>query len=134
MESLFSSLQRLMFVAGVVVLLGTLGCSDSGAAKTHKVSGKVTTADGAPVKGAAVTFTPTGKGFGANGVTGEDGAYQLSTFNENDGAAEGEYDVVVSGPDSQPLARADGTKSVTVKPGSNTFDFKVDAPKAAAAP
>jgi hypothetical protein len=115
-----------------VALVSAPGCGgSSAAAKTHKVSGKVTTTDGAPAKGVTVGFTGTGsKAFQSSGTTGDDGSYQLSTFEDNDGAPEGDYTVGIS--DAGGQMTIDGSNKVSVKAGSNTFDFKVG--KSAGAP
>jgi hypothetical protein len=119
---------------GVIALMSASGCGgSSAAAKTQKVSGKVTTTDGAPAKGVGVSFTGTGsKAFQSSGTTGDDGTYQLSTFDTNDGAPEGDYSVGISDA-SGALEIVEGETKVTVKAGSNTFDYKVK-PGAAAAP
>jgi hypothetical protein len=122
-----------LFCCAAMLLASAPGCGSSSAAKTSAVKGKVTTADGAPVKGASVAFGGTGsKAFQSTGSTGDDGSYTLSTFAENDGAPEGNYSVAISG-ENGPLTIVDGDTKVTVKPGANTFDFKVKAEAAAAA-
>lgn len=53
--------------------------------------------DGNPIEGAMVTFFPDdNKGRAANGLTGPDGSFQLTTAKPNDGAMPGSYKVVVS--------------------------------------
>lgn len=72
-----------------------LGCG--GKQKLVKVEGKVLGPDGNPLPGATVRFIPLeGKGAPANGRTGDDGSFQLTTRNSNDGAAEGTYKIVIS--------------------------------------
>lgn len=57
----------------------------------------VVTQDGKPVPGATVLFVPEGPdGRPANGLTDNDGAFQLTTFQKGDGALRGDYRVVVS--------------------------------------
>jgi hypothetical protein len=126
---------RLAVVCVAALGLSALaGCGSSSAASTHKVSGKVTSVDGTPVKGAAVGFSGTGsKAFSATGTTVDDGTYTLSTFEENDGAPEGEYSVSVTDSQGNVLA-VEGASTVTVKPGANTIDIKVQGGSAAAAP
>jgi hypothetical protein len=137
MECQFRLMRRLG-ILGVVALLsmGMAGCGSSGAAKTHKVTGKVTTADGSPVSGAAVSFQGSGsKAFAANGTTGTDGSYSLSTFDTDDGAPDGEYNVAISDAQGTPMKIVDGKSTATVAPGTNTIDFKVQpGPAPAAAP
>ncbi len=116
-----------------VVVLGAIGCSDTGKAKTQKVSGKVTSADGAPVKGASVSFAASSKGFQSTGTTGDDGMYQLSTFGENDGAPEGEYAITVLDSTGANMP-VEGKYAATVVAGGNTIDIKVKAPAPGTAP
>jgi hypothetical protein len=60
-----------------------------------KVEGKVTL-DDQPLAGATVSFIPAdGNGVPANGRTGDDGSFQLTTFNSGDGARPGDYKVVI---------------------------------------
>jgi hypothetical protein len=76
---------------GVLVLAGG-GCGGSG---TVKVRGTVTL-DGKPLRGAVVTFVPSGeKGRAASGATQADGSFQLTTFKPDDGALPGDYKVTV---------------------------------------
>ena len=105
--------------------LGLTGCGSSTAAPTAAVSGKVTDASGAPVKEAMVSLSAAGKGYGPSGRTGDDGSYQLSTFEENDGAPPGDYTVTVTDADGKTL-NVSGGNAVTVKNGANTLDIKVE--------
>jgi hypothetical protein len=76
---------------GVVVALLLTGCGP----KPVKVSGTVTL-NGQPVDGASVQFVPAdGSGRQASGGTDKDGKFQLTTYENNDGAMPGEYKVVV---------------------------------------
>ncbi len=55
--------------------------------------------EGTPMPGAVVTLTPDAKlkkGVTARGVVEADGSFRLTTYQANDGAAEGEYTVVVT--------------------------------------
>src|SRR5262245_53793185 len=84
----------------LVVLSGIVGCGGTSAKplpKTAPVSGKVTL-DGQPLKGATVTFSPTGttKGIECTGITDDAGAYKLKQIRGEDGAPPGEYTVVIS--------------------------------------
>ena len=79
---------------GVVAALVLVGVGCGGADKPVPVRGTVTL-DGAPVDGAVVLFIPSGTGREANGHTGADGSFQLTTRNTHDGALRGEYKVVV---------------------------------------
>ena len=71
------------------------GCGSKGPAIVP-VSGTVTL-DGNPVANAAVMFAPTSGGRPAEGTTGTDGKFQLTTEKPADGAMEGEYEVTVTG-------------------------------------
>ena len=76
----------------VAASLLAAGCGKS---KLHKVEG-VVTLNGAPLPGATVQFVPVEGGRGANALTGDDGSFQLTTFNTGDGAKAGEYKVTVT--------------------------------------
>lgn len=113
--------------AGLVVLIcvALVGCGGA-AAPTAKVTGKVTDASGAALKGAAIQFSGTGKGYGSSGTVGDDGTYQLTTFAENDGAPPGDYTVSITDVD-QKARTIKGSSTVSVKSGTtNTLDFTVD--------
>ena len=79
----------------LIVLLALLsaGCSKSG---TVEVEGTVLL-DNQPVPDATVLFIPEGgTGQPAQGVTDENGKFQLTTFKDKDGALPGAYKVTVS--------------------------------------
>lgn len=69
------------------------GCGE-GRPDTAPVSGRVLL-NGEPVPDASVTFIPEG-GRSANGVTDAQGQFQLTTFQEGDGAILGEHTVTVT--------------------------------------
>ena len=100
-----------------IVILG-LGCS--GRDRLTKVQG-IVTLDGKPVENALVTFIPSQGGAGnrPTGQTGPDGSFQLTTRSSNDGAAPGDYVVIVQ--------YEEGTE---VPPASNMKDAKAGARKA----
>jgi len=85
------------------VLLGlvalAIGCSgDTGASKkatVYKVKGKVTYL-GNPIAGAMVAYSPQGSQPAAIGKTNDEGVYNLTTYRAGDGAAEGDFKVLVS--------------------------------------
>ena len=60
----------------------------------YPVSGKITY-NGKSVSDAVVTFSPRGKQRMAYARTDSEGKYQLTTYVENDGAAAGDYQVLV---------------------------------------
>ncbi len=81
-----------------LMLLFTTGCGgDDGPAQVpvFPVTGKITNA-GAPLADAAVTFSPEGKQPVATGRTDAQGVYNLTTYDFEDGAAAGDYTVMVT--------------------------------------
>jgi hypothetical protein len=88
--------------------------------------------DGTPASGSAVAFTGAGpRAFASTGNTAADGTFALSTFEENDGAVPGNYQVQVYDPNGQQLtivAGVGGTASVQVKKGPNVFQLRVQRP------
>jgi hypothetical protein len=85
-----------------LLLLGVLlaGCGagadvNSGRQKVFKVKGKITM-NGAPVANAMVSFSPKARQPAATGRTGADGDYVLTTYEPGDGAAAGDYVVLVT--------------------------------------
>jgi hypothetical protein len=123
------------------------GCSgDSG---VQPVSGTVKLPNGTPISGGLVVFRPLGPDQKpARGAIAADGSFRLSTAVPNDGAAPGEYQVMVSAeppieviddpekraaykspldkkyenPDTTPL------KYTVSADGENHFDIVVDPP------
>jgi hypothetical protein len=71
------------------------GAGTEGRQKVYPVTGKVTFSGG-PVVNALVSFSPKGQQPVAVGRTDDSGVYQLTTYDRNDGAAEGDYTVLVS--------------------------------------
>ena len=81
----------------ITSLVGCGGGSDqwvAGSEKVYPTSGKVTL-DGKPVEGAVVMFISTSKPLSARGLTDANGEYQLTTYEERDGAMAGEHKVTV---------------------------------------
>ena len=70
------------------------GCGSSNR-PTFPVKGKVTY-NGEPLTTGTVTFAPIGGGPPAYGEINKEGIYQLTTFEENDGAIPGTHRVMVS--------------------------------------
>jgi hypothetical protein len=68
------------------------GCGKN---RLHKVEG-VVTLNGNPLAGATVQFVPDDGGRPANGLTGDDGSFKLTTYNTGDGARAGGYKVTVT--------------------------------------
>jgi hypothetical protein len=95
--SLISTLMVGMLLAGCWG-----GDATKGRAKVYKVSGTVTYV-GNPVIGAVVTFSPQEKNQpAAVGRTDDAGEFSLTTYGGNDGAAAGEFKVLVMLTDSSP--------------------------------
>lgn len=93
-------MQRLILngLAASVLCLVVVGCGSSkgtARAKVFKVSGKVTYLN-TPLIGAVVSFAPKGNQPSAIGRTNDAGEFQLTTYQGNDGAAAGDYAVLVS--------------------------------------
>lgn len=84
-----------------VLVLSASGCTPS-APKTYPVRGSVKTSTGEPCTGALVVFHPADearlnepKPFA---TTSSDGSFQLTTYQEGDGAPQGQYVVTVVWP------------------------------------
>lgn len=77
----------------VVAPSGCSGAKDNRPARVP-VSGQVLH-KGQPVEGATVIFEPVGSTPAATGQTDAAGRFQLTTFDPNDGAVAGEYQVAV---------------------------------------
>jgi hypothetical protein len=79
------------------------------------VFGKVTLANGSPLTGGRVVFKPKNKGQQeAVAEVDKDGSYKLSSYSKDDGAAPGEYTVVV--------------EKISYKTGS-AVEVRADVPK-----
>ena len=89
-------------LAGCVLVVAG-GCTKTDKIAVYPVSGRIMY-DGKPAVGVQVvllpTSAPTVPDIPANphGVTGADGRFTLSTYGDNDGAAEGGYQVVLFWP------------------------------------
>ena len=92
----------------LAVLAG--GCGSN--SKPMKVSGVIKWSDGSPVVGAVVVFAAAKEGGrDSNGITADDGTFDLTTYNFGDGALPGDYKIVVS--------RADAVKSTVFAEGDS---------------
>jgi hypothetical protein len=137
---------RVWFVLLAAAAAAGCGKTDEAVA-VHPVRGQVLY-DGKPAAGVKVYFVPTSAPtlprIPANprGVTGPDGAFELSTFGDRDGAAEGGYQVVLlwTAPPAEGEEASDSDKllgwygpvhsklTAEVKAGSNTLSpFKLPA-------
>lgn len=90
---------------GVLVLSGCGGTSDR--PDVVPVSGKVLL-NGEPVAGAQVTFHSEGSPRSAGGTTNQNGEFQLTTFDTNDGAVPGEHKVTILKPNEEAAGAGGG--------------------------
>jgi hypothetical protein len=90
-----------------VALLAVTGCGDDGRPDVYPVNGKVLVG-GTPAAGAKVVFYPVseelrGPGMPVpNGITDENGEFQLRSYEPEDGAPAGEFTVTVHWPEPTP--------------------------------
>jgi hypothetical protein len=85
-----------MSICGAAGLTLT-GCSGSGPATTFQVSGTVKFPDGQPLTAGRILFRPDKDAkYSARGGILEDGTFELSTFNEGDGAIAGVHKVMIT--------------------------------------
>jgi Carboxypeptidase regulatory-like domain len=75
-------------------VVGISGCGNPGIG-TVPVTGTVK-ADGQPIEGATVIFSPNGGGRAASGITDAQGKYKLTTVEAGDGALPGSYKIAVT--------------------------------------
>ncbi len=112
-----------------LMLLLVMGCSggDEGSTKhreTYPASG-VVTMNGTPVGGVSILLRLKTDDISASAVSSKDGSFQLTTYEENDGAVEGEYDIVVYKNDSKkPSESADSKEVDTVSESNITIPVK----------
>lgn len=132
-----------------IVSLVLLGCGDGSQVDTAPVAGTVT-ANGEPVAGGSLTFTPAAdgdkilSGKPATAIVQEDGSYVLTTYEAGDGAVVGKHKVSYTpalgggshsqepagghaGAPARPNLRiSPDQRSVDVKPGEeNVLDFEL---------
>jgi len=82
-------------VRGLVFLLFlAVGCQGSNNPKTWPVTGKVTYR-GEPVTSGMIMLTPVDGGHAATGNLDQDGSFRLTTFQKDDGAVAGSYQVAI---------------------------------------
>lgn len=88
---------KTLSLAGLVIAVALLvGCgSDADQVETYPVSGTVTIS-GRPLPGATVMFVGEEKQPIALGRTNSQGLYKLTTYDPDDGAAEGSYAVIIT--------------------------------------
>jgi hypothetical protein len=107
--------RRIWFVAAAACCW--VGCSsrpalDADRKPVHSVKGKVLVA-GKPAAGAFVLFVPLNEPSGSpvprpRAETGEDGSFELFTYDEKDGAPVGDYKVTIRWPGSEESDRLQG--------------------------
>ena len=110
----------------------SLGCSRSKQPPLGTVEGLVTI-DGKPLVGAAVLFTPEGRGRTSIGITDAGGRYSLTYLRDIKGADLGRHTVRITtatddngGKERLPKRyHATSSLSATVEPGSNQYDFSL---------
>ena len=91
--------------AVLLLLLATMGCGGgAGMTPVYKAKGKITLG-GAPIADAIVVFSPKGKQPVAIGRTNSNGVYTLTTYTADDGAAAGDYIVLVTKNNPAPSAQ-----------------------------
>ena len=121
------------YFSGVFVGLFLIGCSggsDADQVDIYGVSGKITMS-GSPVANATVTFSPKEKQPLAMARTDANGQYTLTTNDANDGAAAGDYIVLVT--KSAPGAGGDSESAMheAMNSGKDANAAMHDAAKAA---
>ncbi|MEW4564905.1 hypothetical protein AB1K70_20435 [Bremerella sp. JC770] len=106
-----SHLPRLLRLAMVALfVLPLFGCEAS--VPTHPVTGTVMLGDGSLAGGGIIKFrttSPDGETIKAHGLIQPDGSFRLTTFQEGDGALEGEHQAILFTP-----AISDGESTVAV--------------------
>ena len=91
-------MKQTLIVLVATVALGVASCSKTDASKpTFPVSGQILLPDGKPAEHALVIFHPIGQPTGQKprGKVQANGTYQLTTYDADDGAPAGEYQVTV---------------------------------------
>jgi len=135
------SRSRLLAVAMPFLLAAVAGCGGP-YANLGRVSGKVTLA-GQPLADAIVTFSPATSGSPSTARTDSSGSYTLMFTRGVKGAEVGDHNVTISThrdadtdadpptaevPEKVPFKyRKPGELKATVKKGSNTIDFPLEA-------
>ena len=107
----------------------------------HPVTGEIIFPDGSAVQGLAggqIIFQKTGGSQSASGAIDANGKFSLSTEALGDGVAEGDYQLIITPPQSSgdiPLPQVidpkytrpgGSTETFTVKVGTNHFKVKVE--------
>jgi hypothetical protein len=132
----------------VVLTLGLtlMGCGDRHLSLPSPVtaSGKITLANGQPVKHVRLMFTPIEAMAPASGVVKDDGTFTLNTYDSKPGACAGKYRVIIQLDQSSPEGRTKSAASLKSVPekyqqensplevtigslGNSSIELKLDA-------
>lgn len=143
------SVYRSMVPAIALFSLLLIGCG-SGNLATHPVEGKVEFKGGGHPKFGTIEFYCEQKKLNARGKINDDGTFTVGTYGDGDGAVEGEHQVVINqivtnhlsasakveidhdhGKTAAPKYRDYKTSGLkcTIKPGTNTVEFKIESGK-----
>ncbi|WP_010587966.1 hypothetical protein [Schlesneria paludicola] len=100
----------------VSLAVASLGCGNSGRVKVYPASGTVSI-DGKPARSVKLILQPKSieaKAPPASGAVADDGGFRLTTYQSEDGVAEGEYFVLVRS-DPMKMAPVPTTGSLTIE-------------------
>ena len=99
-------MNRIVCALVLTTTLSICGCGGGGATGGVPVhtAGGVITMFGKPLPGATVAFAPQGGQPTATGRTNAEGKFELTTYEYGDGAAEGNYKVIVSKASAAPAS------------------------------
>lgn len=108
---------------GVLLVIAASGCSSSGV-QVGTVTGRITK-NGKPQSQLLVYLTPLDHGRGSQGVTDENGHYQMVYTRDIMGALVGKHRFLITTPIKGDSAQGTElfSKEVEVQSGPNTFDF-----------
>lgn len=128
-------------LTALFALVLSVGCSPE--VKIHPVAGKVLLSSGSPATRGVIefrTFTEEGEIVNAFGEIQADGSFQLTTYEENDGALAGEHEAIVLDPastDGGPVQRSlfpsryrayeTSDLKITIEPGPNDVVVELKA-------
>lgn len=115
------------------LLVSAVGCSSQPAwqTDTQPVQGTLTI-NGEPAQGAIVTLHPLGDAVDIRkskpwGVVNQDGAYQLRTYEKNDGAPTGKYQVTfIWQEDFSVMGSPDQLRGAFNNPAKSEWTFSID--------
>ncbi len=109
----------------VYLLCAALLAGCGGESRVAEVRG-VVTLDGTPVGEASVAFTPRAGGRPAYGITKSDGTFELTTYQQNDGALIGTHRVTITALDT---VMSDKDKALEEEYGSLAGAMRKSPPK-----